>query len=159
MKPTRSAVLVILTFLAPASLWAAPAGVTFSQPSAQIERFDFVEIVAAVASADARNCFTDASLTGSLETADGAHHWNVEGFCDATDGSMFRIRFMPPFAGSYKYSVTYKQDSFTKSTTGRFLAVEAHRRGILGVDPKYPWHFIWQGTGEHYGLLARRLAR
>src|SRR4029077_653627 len=20
----------------------------------------------------------------------------------------------------------------------------------LRVDPQYPWHFVWEGTGEHY---------
>ena len=150
MPRTFPTVLMILASLATASLWADPAGVTFSQPAAQIDRYDFVEVAANVNSPSAHNCFTDASLTGTLETADGAHRWSVEGFCDAADGSVFRIRFMPPVAGSYKYSVTYKQGSFTQSTTGQFQAVEAHRRGILAVDPQYPWHFIWQGTGEHY---------
>ena len=150
MPRTFPTVLMILASLATASLWADPAGVTFTQPAAQIDRYDFVEVAANVNSPAARNCFTDASLTGTLETADGAHRWSVEGFCDAADGSVFRIRFMPPVAGSYKYSVTYKQGSFTQSTTGQFQAVEAHRRGILAGDPQYPWHFIWQGTGEHY---------
>jgi len=150
MQRTVSTILTILAAFAPASLRATPGSVTFSQPAAQIDRYDFVEIAATVNSPDVGNCFTDASLTGTLDSADGAHHWNVEGFCDAADSSVFRIRFMPPLAGNYKYSTTYKQGSFTSSTTGAFQAVEAHRRGILGVDPQYPWHFIWQGTGEHY---------
>ena len=37
-----------------------------------------------------------------------------------------------------------------KSSSGTFRAVEAHKRGLLAVDPAYPWHFIWQGTGEHF---------
>src|SRR5579863_920907 len=150
MLRTLGAVLMILAFPRAASLWAAPADVTFSQPAPQIDRYDFVEIAATVASPDAGDCYTDASLTGTLETVDGAHHWSVDGFCDAADGSVFRIRFMATLADSYKYSITYKQGSFTKSMTGEFRAVETHRRGTLGVDPQYPWHFIWQGTGEHY---------
>src|SRR5205809_585854 len=31
-----------------------------------------------------------------------------------------------------------------------FVEVAAHRKGPIRVDPKYPWHFIWEGTGEHY---------
>ena len=34
--------------------------------------------------------------------------------------------------------------------TGSFTATDGHRRGPIRVDPKYPWHFIWEGTGEHY---------
>jgi hypothetical protein len=29
-------------------------------------------------------------------------------------------------------------------------AADQHRRGALRIDPAYPWHFIWEGTGEHY---------
>jgi hypothetical protein len=129
---------------------ASPAGVSFSSPAPQVDRFDFVEVTASVQSPDARNPFEDASLTGVFETADGAHRRQVEGFCDSTDGSTFRIRFMAPEAAEYKYTVTYKQGSFQKTAQGTFRAIEAHKRGILRVDPAYPWHFLWEGTGEHY---------
>ncbi len=142
--------LLALTALSPSVLLANPANVSFSQPAAQIARFDFAEIAATVGTPDARNPFVDASLSGTLETADGSRHWSVEGFCDSADGSLFRIRFMAPLAGGYKYSVTFKQGSFTKSSSGTFRAVEAQKRGLIAVDPAYPWHFIWQGTGEHY---------
>ncbi len=136
--------------LMPGLLSAQPADVTFSQPTAQIDRFDYTEIAAHIQAPDAHNPFEDASLTGRLETEDGTRHWDVEGFADSDDGSVFLIRFMAPLAGTYKYTVTYKQGEFEKSTSGTFRAVEAHRRGILAVDPKYPWHFIWEGTGEHF---------
>ncbi|HXP07233.1 MAG TPA: DUF5060 domain-containing protein, partial [Acidobacteriaceae bacterium] len=131
MPRTFALALMILASLATPSLWANPAAVTFTQSAAQIDRYDLAEVTANVSSPGTINCFTDASLTGTLETVDGAHHWTVEGFCDAADGSVFRIRFMPPVAGTYKYSVTYKQGGFTQSDTGKFHAVEAHRRGIL----------------------------
>jgi hypothetical protein len=101
MPRTFPTALMILASLATTSLWADPAGVTFTQPAAQIDRYDFVEVAANVNSLAARNCFTDASLTGTLETTDGAHRWSVEGFCDAADGSVFRIRFMPPVANDW----------------------------------------------------------
>ena len=68
----------------------------------------------------------------------------------ANDGSVYRIRFMPIAAGDYKYTVTYQQGDYKKTASGTFHSVEAHRRGMLGVDPAYPWHFIWTGTGEHF---------
>ncbi|MHB1673674.1 MAG: DUF5060 domain-containing protein [Acidobacteriaceae bacterium] len=80
--------------------------------------YDFVEITANIASPDAANPFEDATLTGSFEAMDGSGHWNVNGFCDSMDGSVFRIRFMPPRAGDYKYSVVYRQGKFQKSSTG-----------------------------------------
>jgi hypothetical protein len=136
--------------LSPTSLFAKPIEVSFSQTNALVERFDYLEITATIHTPDVRNPFMDASLTGTIETADGRSQWKVEGFADSADGSLYRIRFMPPLAGSYNYSITYKQGEFQKTTNGSFQAVEAHRRGTLGIDPKYPWHFLWQGTGEHF---------
>jgi hypothetical protein len=74
----------------------------------------------------------------------------VEGFCDSEDGSTFRIRFMPPAAGDYRYSVEYRQGRASRRSAGTFHASEGHRRGPIRVDPQYRWHFVWEGTGEHY---------
>jgi hypothetical protein len=46
--------------------------------------------------------------------------------------------------------VEYQQQSSHHSSAGTFRATDGHRRGVLQVDPEYPWHFIWEGTGEHY---------
>jgi uncharacterized protein DUF4038/uncharacterized protein DUF5060/collagenase-like protein with putative collagen-binding domain len=139
-----------LIALSSAPSLASPAGVSYSSAPSQIEAYDFVEITATVLSPDAHNPFEDATLAGTLATEDGSHHWDVDGFCDADNGSVFRIRFMAPQAGRYKYSVTYRQGGFQQTSTGTFQAIDAHRRGTIGVDPKYPWHFIWEGTQEHY---------
>jgi len=149
VRALKTVFVALLVFL-PALASASPSDVSFTVPSAQIDRYDFVEITANVQAPDTRNPFVDASLTGVVETLDSAKTWQVEGFCDSTDGSTFRLRFMAPEATTYKYTVTYKQGQFQKTSSGTFRAVEAHRRGILRVDPNYPWHFIWEGTGEHY---------
>jgi Domain of unknown function (DUF5060) len=148
-KLARLLITSILTLL-PGVCLATPASVSFSTAPTQVEAYDFAEVTATIASPDAHDPFEDATLTGSFATEDGSHHWDVEGFCDADDGGVFRIRFMPPQAGSYKYSVTYRQGKFEKTATGSFRAIDARRRGTIRVDGKYPWHFVWEGTGEHY---------
>ena len=65
MPRTFALALMILASLATPSLWADPAGVTFTQSAAQINRYDFAEVAANVNSPGAHNCFTDASLTGT----------------------------------------------------------------------------------------------
>ena len=149
LSTLRSAFFAILV-ISPIISAANPANVSFSSPEPQVDRYGYVEITATIQSPDAANPFEDASLTGVFETTDGSHRRQVEGFCDSTDGSTFRIRFMAPEAADYKYTVTYKQRSFEKTSQGTFRAVEAHKHGVLRVDPNYPWHFIWEGTGEHY---------
>lgn len=139
---------VLLSAGAPASPWS----VTFSAAPSRVQVFDYVVISATVDAPDVHNPFVGATLTGTLETADGHQHWNVEGFCDSSDGSIFRIRFMSMQAGSYMYSLSYRQGGFERTAAGTFQAVDAHRRGILRIDPQYPWHFIWAGTGEHFSF-------
>jgi len=149
----RRAALILfafeLTCLAP-SVFAEPKGVEFSRPQDSVEAYDFVEITATVDRPDVANPFTDTYLSGTFKTRDGSKTWNVDGFCDSNDGTTFRIRFMPPQAGDYAYAVNYKQGQHQKSSTGEFHATDAHRRGPIAIDPKYPWHFVWSGTGEHY---------
>ena len=65
--------LFALAELSPSILLAVPADVSFTKPAAQVARFDFVEITLIVPTPDATNPFEDASLSGSLETADGSH--------------------------------------------------------------------------------------
>jgi len=142
-------IAVFALSLAPV-LWGAPGGVSFSQPPGNVEAYDFVEVTAQISGPDARNPFTDATLKGSFGKAGETARTDVEGFCDSPDGSVFRIRFMPSTPGDYTYSIAYRQGGFEKTHSGTFHAVDGHRRGPLRVDPKYPWHFIWEGTGEHY---------
>jgi hypothetical protein len=139
-----------LSALLPCAVSAAQHEVSFTQSAGSVEAYDYLEVSAAVAAPSVANPFTDASLTGWFEKADGSKRWTVEGFCDSEDGSVFRIRFMPPEPGEYRYSVGYRESGLEKDFAGAFGATDGHRRGILRVDPKYPWHFIWEGTGEHY---------
>ncbi|HEY1793986.1 MAG TPA: DUF5060 domain-containing protein [Opitutaceae bacterium] len=143
-----------LAWLVPAvavpALLGSPQKVTFTKAPAVIEAYDYVEVAANVGRPDAANPFTDAALTGTFGRADGTGRREVEGFCDSADGGVFRIRFMPSSPGDYTYSVTYRQGAFAATGSGTFRASDGHRRGPIRVDPEHPWHFIWEGTGEHY---------
>ncbi len=114
-----------------------------------MDGYDFIEVTLRVDQPDARNPFTDVSVEGRFGKR-GAAQLSVDGFCDSTDGRVFRVRFLPSSAGDYTYSVTYQQGDFRKTHSGAFRAVDGKRRGLLRVDPQYRWHFIWEGTGEHY---------
>ncbi len=140
----------LLSLIAAPPLPAHPQGVAFAGPVGDTEAYDYAEVMANVGVPGAPNPFTGASLNGTFSRADGGDRREVEGFCDSTDGSVFRIRFMPSAPGDYAYSVTYRQGAFEATGSGTFRAVDGHRRGPVRVDPKYPWHFIWEGTGEHY---------
>ena len=127
-----------------------PLNVGFAQSASIVEAYDFVEVTASVSWPRAQNPFTDAKLSGWFESVDGSERWRVEGFCDSEDGNVFRIRFMPARTGTYQYFVEYSQNHVHHYSTGTFRVVDGHRRGPIRVDPQHRWHFIWEGTGEHY---------
>ena len=58
----------------------APLNVSFSLSAAAVERYDFVEVTAAVSWPHASNPFVDAKLSGWFETEDGRQRWPVRGF-------------------------------------------------------------------------------
>ena len=93
----------------PALLAGTPADVSFSQSAPHVEPYDFIEVTATVTMPGADNPFTSASLTGSFSKRGAAESVRVDGFCDAPDGSVFRIRFMPSAPGDYTYSAHYRQ--------------------------------------------------
>jgi hypothetical protein len=132
------------------SAQSAQRGVSFDQSTNSVEVFDFIEVSAHLQKPDAGNPFLEGSFSGSFSKVDGTDQAPVEGFCDSKDGSIFRIRFMPASPGNYSYKVTYRQAGEETPHKGDFRAVAAQRKGPLRVDPSYPWHFLWQGTGEHY---------
>ena len=140
----------LLALLPATALVADPHKVTFAKSPGNVDAYDYVEVTANVEHPDAQNPFTGATLGGFFSKANGTDRREVGGFCDSADGSILRIRFMPSAPGDYTYSVSYRQGGFEAKESGTFRALDGHRRGPIRVDPGYPWHFIWEGTGEHY---------
>jgi Protein of unknown function (DUF4038)/Domain of unknown function (DUF5060) len=142
--------VLILSLVAGHLAWAAAREVAFSQSAASVAVYDFVEVSLQVSTPVAGNPFIDAAVTSSFGRTDSSDRITVDGFCDSSDGTLFRIRFMPVKPGDYAYSVKYAENGFEKSYQGRFHATAGGRRGPIRVDPDHPWHFIWEGTAEHY---------
>jgi hypothetical protein len=126
--------------------------IAFSASAETVQCYDFVEVTLKLKQPVSGNPFTNVIVSGSFGEADKGNGILVDGFCDSSDGSVYRIRFMPARPGRYSYIVTFQQDNFTRSYTGSFRAVDGKRRGLVRVDPNHRWHFIWEGTGEHYFL-------
>ena len=147
----RSCLLVFSVAITLALITPAASGqITFSQSSSTVEVYDFVEVTVGVDLPGVANPFTDAAVTGAFGKAGSGDQRQVDGFCDSADGSMFRIRFMPQTSGDYAYSVTYRGRGIEKSYGGTFHTTNGHRRGPIRIDPEHKWHFVWEGTGEHY---------
>jgi len=145
----QALVSVFCLLLVPLS-WAAAGDVAFSQSANSVPAYEYVEVTLRVSPPVSGNPFTDAAVTGSFGAAGASELVKVDGFCDSSDGTLFRIRFMPAKPGDYAYTVKYADKGLEKSYRGTFHATAGGRRGPIRVDPEHRWHFIWEGTGEHY---------
>ncbi|MFO1499027.1 MAG: DUF5060 domain-containing protein [Verrucomicrobiota bacterium] len=143
-----AAAWLFLLLLEPISIQAAPQ-VAFRPAAEAVACYDFAEVALAVASPPAVNPFTEVSVTGVFEQA-GNKPVEVEGFCDAEDGSLFRVRFMPRQPGTCNYTVRYQAGTFAQVHRGAFQARDEKRKGLVRVDPEYPFHFQWEGTRERF---------
>ncbi len=146
--------LQILPFCALAvtipTAFSAPSDVSFKPSATSVDAYDFAEVAIHISNPDARNPFTDVIVNGTFTALPGGRKLNVDGFCDSADGTLYKVRFMPPSAGDYAYTVNFQQGTLVKQFAGTFHATNSHRKGVVRIDPQYPWHFIWEGTGEHY---------
>lgn len=124
--------------------------VSFQASAEEVDVYDFVEVAVRVQPPPAGiNPFTQAEVRGQFRR-EGEEPVAVDGFCDAADGSLFKVRFMPSRPGRYRYTVRYRQPGLERTHDGSFRARAAGRRGVLRTDKDHPWHFVWEGTGEHY---------
>ena len=148
-KTALLSVVIAIGALQASLVQSAPAGLKFTQSAQTIDAYDFVEVTLRIEKPNAGNPFTDAAFEGRF-ARDGGEHVRVDGFCDSADGRTFRIRFMPTQPGDYDYSVRYRHGSDETTHIGKFTAQDGKRRGLVRVDEDHPWHFLWEGTGEHY---------
>lgn len=140
-----------LVLLVTATALAAPRDVRLaSGPNASVPVFDYHEAAIAVtAPSAALNPFTDIRVEARLTTPSN-RTVSLEGFCDDDRGSTFRVRFPAMEPGVHRYTIVYREAGFEKTLRGSFRAMASGRRGLVRIDPKHPYHFIWEGTGEHY---------
>jgi len=142
-------IICAVSIIHPPSVRGAPANIEFVQSASTVDVYDFVEVTLKVGKPDAANPFTDVAVEGSF-VRNGGQEVRADGFCDSPDGRTFRIRFMPTQPGGHAYRVKYRQGSYEKMYRGEFSVQDGKRRGLVRVDEDHPWHFLWEGTGEHY---------
>jgi hypothetical protein len=146
----RTALLgCLLGALILAAVAQAEPQVRLQAPRSSVPCSDFLELVLEVAGSGTTNPFTDVTVTGAFGLA-GAPPLAVDGFCDSPDGTVHRIRFMPGKPGRHDYTVTYREGAFAQTFRGTFEATEAQRKGVVRVDPEFPWHFQWDGSKERF---------
>ncbi len=145
----RLSPLALLLFAA-----AAPAQTYSHGPPGGLRPavYDPVELVVTVKNPKANtNPFADFDLVATF-TRNNGKPVAVRGFCDAADGSVYKVRFLPTVPGEYEYKLTTGGAASNESVWQSTVTVEAKKnaRGPVRIDTDHPHHFVWAGTGEHY---------
>jgi len=123
-------------------------------------QFDPAEFVLKLDPAPAGNAFTNLEYSGEFTLPDG-RRLQVPGFCDAQDGSLFRLRFCPEASGAaYGYRLSLRGAGIERQFAGQLRCEPSGQPGPVVADPSRPRHFIRAGTGApfyHLGLTAYHL--
>ncbi|MFD2574546.1 DUF4038 domain-containing protein [Spirosoma soli] len=145
----RFTVKTVTLVIAWASVTASAQSIRFQLPTAPISQFDVWESSVTSKKSLTDNPFVGASLHAIFVV--GTDTIPVEGFCDSPDGRLFRLRFMPLRAGQYSYVLSFSvAKGKPQLTRGQFTVAASTRPGPLRVDSQHPWHFVREGSGEHF---------
>ena len=153
--PMRTASLTAL-LVATLGIAAAAPQVDVTPSATSVACHDFIEVTLRVSGSAVRHPFAEATVTGSFQR-DDEKAVVVDGFCDAADGSVHRVRFMPSEPGNYRYAVTYREGGAEISHAGTFAATDARKKGVLRADSQFPGHYQWSGSQERFfwsGMVA-----
>lgn len=121
---------------------------SFQVKSSAVETYDFLETTITINPKGIVNPFTDVMVVG--EFTDQHQTFKVNGYCDAQDGSVYKVRFMPQSPGVFNYVIKFTANGKTYSYQNSFTALASNRQGVLQVDPEHPTHFIYSGTKKHF---------
>ena len=143
--------LILLTFLMKYSftIQASQPSFSFSQKVTEVEVYDFVELIITGKAGQVDNPFTDVNIMGYF-TGPAGNKDSIEGFCDEQYGKIYKVRYMPSSTGKYSFRIAVKCQGKTKYFKGNLNVLASGRKGPVRVDSEHPWHFIYEGTGEHY---------
>ena len=123
---------------------------TVSLAKNQLSTYEYQEITLRTKPGKAvLNPFVDSQIWANFVDQNGKS-LKVEGFCDAQDGSVFKVRFMPTKPGEYRYNLTLVQNKKPKNASGSFVVLPSQNNGPLRVDSLYPWHFVYENSGKHF---------
>lgn len=114
-----------------------------------VRRFEVAEFVLHAPSGRFRNCFTDAQVTAAFTGLDKKSRF-VQGFCDAEDGTRFRVRFAPPDSGVYRYEIS----GLGSTLTGSLRAEASNAAGPVVANPDAPKRFRHAGSQKPFYLLG-----
>jgi uncharacterized protein DUF4038/uncharacterized protein DUF5060 len=135
---------------------ASATTISVRQAASQPVLYEPFDLVLDVQSPAGSNPFVDASVTAVLQ-ASGQPPLTLHGFCDAPDGTVFRVRFCPDAMGPLSWRVDYVDPAGTQSAQGTLTVGWGAGAGPIRVDSRFPSGFVESRTGRtwvHQGCTA-----
>ena len=108
---------------------------------ASVPQFDIAEFTVRLDEPPGANPFTEIEFTGDFSVADQPLV-RVNGFCDAQDGRVFRLRFCPDRPVAYHYVLKLRCRQQEQTFAGDLTGTPSNRSGPVIVDPEHPKHFL-----------------
>jgi hypothetical protein len=118
-----------------------------------VGRHETLQLTIRVFSPSVANPFTDAQVIGTF-TPNTGQAVNVRGFCDAEDGTIWRVRFCPREIGAYRFTLSYQDARMRDQVAGGFVCHPSQAPGFVRIDPDHPYHFI-RDNGTHPFLAGK----
>lgn len=126
---------------------------------ARVGRYGVAELVVKVSVPKVANPFMDGKLQARFECERSGY--DVNGFCDSEDGTLWRVRFCPRVPGEYRYQLRYQDLGSEAEAAGEFTCEERQEgHGFVHLDKEHPYHLV-HDDGTHVflaGKTAWRLA-
>ena len=123
--------------------------------------FDPAEFVLRVEAPAFKNPFTDVAITATFDAPGLPRPVVAQGFADAADGTVFRVRFSPELANTeYRYQIRFSTPGAMRLFDGTLRSETSNRPGPVIVSPRQPKHFIHAGSKApfyHLGFTAYHL--
>jgi hypothetical protein len=114
--------------------------ITFHPQSLSVACFDYFEVLIRTHNPIA-DPFRSVKVTGEFDEK------HIDGFCDAQDGSVYRVRFLATNPGEHRFTVFFAHGETKKSFSGSFVAGKSDSKGILRAKD---WGFVWSETNEPF---------
>ena len=123
--------------------------IEFLNPPVPTATYTTAEWTLRVKSPNVSNPFTDIRVSSDFTDPTGKV-LSVEGFCDADDGTEFKVRYMPRCSGRHSCMIRYRDRAgFDVSHLAEIHVEQSDHDGMIAVDDDHRWHFIYSQSGKH----------
>ncbi len=139
-------IYIFFMFISVTGLFART--VSLDSYNTSVSTFEILEFTLNITNPVTGNPFTEAHVSAEIQAPNKT--FSINGFCDAQDGTIFRVRFTPMRTGNHSFTITFTDTAGTETFSGSFDASEGGNNGFIKVDSQNPTRFAFSNGGHPY---------